>query len=147
MNDTRIPFIIHIEDNDAWRNDVWRMLKRRFKFKYMYNSADTLERARFILRDLGQLGSVVKVLILDISLVFENANERGGFRWLAESQLMGFNANNLAVIILSGYLEGHQAEIAVLEEEGIVVGTFDKSEFVDRAEEFLDLVEKHMESD
>ena len=91
--------ILHVEDDDNWIEIIKKLLQDK-KPNLIIQSAKSLKEARLLYGDFLLTGHVPELVILDISLVMENKNDKSGIEF-AETLISFGLTEKTSIIILS----------------------------------------------
>jgi CheY-like chemotaxis protein len=131
-------YILHLDDDQEWRDNVRLALDgNSYFFAYAKNVSD----AKRVYGELAMAGYPPQLVILDISMAFEDANDTGGFRFVEELRSWGFT-DKTAVIVLSGFITSQNLLNLFQDYKVEVEAIFDKGNFSEDIEVFQKIVAK-----
>lgn len=130
--------ILHLEDDQEWLENIRSLLKG-----YDLYQATSVQDAARILFDLAASSLKCDLVIVDISLVFADAHDKGGFRFIDALENAGVLPGQ-AIIMLSAYPEVDD-NMRTAFRKYKVHDVFDKGNFVEEKDDFLERIAEVIE--
>ncbi len=134
------PIAVYIEDDDDWRADVEKYIKRSSGLRFRdFVSASSVEEVRSQLASIS--GPVI--ILMDLRLGKERVNYKG-FDWLLEeSEDFRNRHTKTSVFVISGQL--NELTEATLIRKGIPKDhIYDKGDWLENQNEFLDVLRREV---
>ncbi|MCA9897035.1 MAG: hypothetical protein H6654_07040 [Ardenticatenaceae bacterium] len=135
--------ILHVEDDDNWIEIIKKLLQDK-KPNLIIQSAKSLKEARLLYGDFLLTGHVPELVILDISLVMENKNDKSGIEF-AETLISFGLTEKTSIIILSENVNIENLVELFRKYKTTVADVFRKGEFRDEIDRFVETVLKCLE--
>lgn len=134
-----LKFIIHVEDDEDWRDFVKKLLAN--EENRLILAAENANAAKIIYGDYLINGHVPELVILDISLIPDNREDKGGIEFL--ELLISFGLTEKTSIIILSENIGTQNLVDLFRKYNTsIVDVFSKGNFRDEIDRFVDTVNK-----